>query len=227
MAKNKSEIIFENYCHNSGIEYERIQEESSKSPDYYLIIDGQKIIIEVKEIEFNKEEQESERMLNERNYGNVLSNTPGNRVRKKINDSSKQIKSRTEGIYPSILVLYNHGHSIGHLEPYEIRVAMYGLEKFYIAVPFDKSIKPYIKDKCYGQKRKMTEEHNTSISAIGVLTTPKQNEIKFIIYHNKYATVPLVKKLLAKYGISQFELEEEVAGKTADWKEISISSISN
>ncbi len=227
MAKTRSETIFENYCHSSGIAYERIQEESSKTPDYYLIIDDQKIIVEVKEIELNKEEQESERILNERGYGNVLSNTPGNRVRKKINNSSKQIKARTEGVYPSILVLYDHGYFIGHLEPYEIRVAMYGLEQFHISVPVDKSIKPYIKDKCYGPKRKMTEDHNTSISAIGVLTTPKQNEIKFEVYHNKYATVPLITKLLAKYGISQFELEEEVAGKTADWKEVSINNISN
>jgi hypothetical protein len=70
----------------------------------------------------------------------------------------------------------------------------------------------------------MTEKHNTSISAIGVLFTPRKNEIKLEVYHNKYASVPLVTKLLAKYGISQFALEEEVVGKTAKWKQISTNN---
>jgi hypothetical protein len=83
----------------------------------------------VKEILRNDEERESDRLLLKRGYGNALGgSTPGNRVRKKIADSSPQIKARTQGRYPIILVMcvLCELHQIGgHLDPYNIRVPMY------------------------------------------------------------------------------------------------------
>jgi hypothetical protein len=101
----QSEKWFEEFCINVGIECSRISENDGKTPDYQLQIDGQYIIVEVKEIARNKAEQESDRLVEKRGYGDVLSNTPGDRVRKKIADSSAQIKAKTLGTLPSILVL--------------------------------------------------------------------------------------------------------------------------
>ncbi|MGD0020907.1 MAG: hypothetical protein ABSC54_01250 [Smithellaceae bacterium] len=200
--KTQSEKWFEDFCARSGIECERIEEKSNKTPDYELTIDEQKIIVEVKEITRNKEEQESDRLLSKRGYGSVLSNTPGERVRKKISDSSAQIKARTQGINPSILVLcdlnYECGQITGHLHPYNIRVGMYGLEQVHFAVPRDHSISPYPTGMSYGPKRKMTKNHNTTISAIGVLSTPSQDKVVLTVYHNKFAAVPLDPQFLAK-----------------------------
>src|SRR5262249_48636283 len=158
---------FEDYCASSGIACKRISEEHSKTPDYELTIDGQRIIGEVKEISWHREERESDRLLSERGYGNVLSPTPGNRVRKKITDFSAQIKARTHSIYPSILVLcdlqFGCGQIAGHLAPYNIRVAMYGLEQIHMVVSRDHSVSPYATRMSYRPKRKMTEDHNTSI----------------------------------------------------------------
>ncbi len=222
MAKTNSEIVFENYCKNGGITCKRILEGGSKSPDYFLIIDGLKIVVEVKEIVPNEAEREAIRLAEE---GNALINppacTPGERVRKKIKESSAQIKARTEKVYPSLLVLFDRGSPVGHLDPYEIRVAMYGLEQVHVAVPRNYSVRPCFTGMSYGPKRKMTEGHNTSISAIGVLYTPNRDEILLDVYHNKFAAVPLNSRLLAKYGTSQFELEDGVIGNTAKWKEIS------
>jgi hypothetical protein len=227
--KTQSEKWFEGYCANSGITCKRISEEYSKTPDYDLTIDGQRIIVEVKEISRNKEERESDRLLSERGYGSVLSHTPGARVRKKITDSSTQIKARTHSIYPSILVLcdlkFGCGQIAGHLDPYNIRVAMYGLEQIHMAVPRDHSVSPYATGMSYGPKRKMTEDHNTSISAIGVLFTPGPNEIVLHIYHNKFAAVPLDPRLPAKHGICQFKLEEEVPANTAKWEEVAVQHL--
>lgn len=219
---------FEDYCANSGIACKRILEKDSRAPDYELTIDGQLIIVEVKEISRNKEEQKSDRLLSERGYGAVLSNTPGDRLRKKITDSSPQIKSGTHDIYPSILpsilvlcdLKHGCGQIAGHLDPYNIRVAMYGLEQIHVAVPRDRSVSPYIIGKSYGPKRKMTPHHNTSISAIGVLFTPGPNEIALHVYHNKFAAVPFDPRLLAKHGIRQFKLENKVSGNTAKWEEV-------
>ncbi len=224
--KTQSEKWFQDYCAYSGITYKRISEENSKTPDYELTIDDQRIIVEVKEISRNREERESDRLLSERGYGSGLSNTPGDRVRKKIRHSSAQIKVRTRGIYPSILVLcdlkFGRGQIAGHLDPYNIRVAMYGLEQMHIAVPREPAVGPYVTGMSYGPKRKMTEDCNTSISAIGILFTPGPNEIALHVYHNRFAAVPLDPRLPAKYGISQFKLEDEIPSSTTKWEEVAV-----
>ena len=71
----------------------------------------------------------------------------------------------------------------------------------------------------YGGKRKMTESDNNSISAIGVLCTPRSNEIGLYLYHNKHATVALKPKLLAAFVSGRYELEPEVPGRVAEWRE--------
>ena len=224
MAKTRSETFFEEYCARSKIAFARIPEDNGKTPDYELIIDGQQIIVEVKELVPNKEEQESDRILHEqRGYGNALSTTPGDRVRKKISYSSAQIKARMQGVYPSVLVLFDRGRLAGHLDSYDIRVAMYGLEQVHIAVPRDPSVSPYATGMSYGPKRKMTVEDNTSISAIGVLFTPEADKIALHVYHNRFAAVPLDPRLLGQYGICQFKLEQEVPTKTAKWEEAAVS----
>ena len=221
MTRTTSEAYFENLCADLGICLKRIPETiNNKTPDYELIIDGQIIITEVKEMTPNKDEQESERVLHERGYGDVLSTTPGNRVRKKISDSSPQIKARAKGIYPSLLVLFDRGFVANHLDPYCIRVAMYGLEQVQIAVPIDPAISPYATGMSYGPKRKMTEEHNTSISAIGVLFATEPDTIVLHVYHNKYAAVSLESRLLSIHGIRQFKIEDELSGKTEKWEQI-------
>ncbi len=222
MTKTSSEIYFEKLCSELGISLKRIQEGNCKTPDYELTIDHQPIITEVKEMTRNKEEQESDHILRKRGYGNVLSTTPGDRVRKKIAESSKQIKARTKGKYPSLLVLFDRGFVAGHLDPYCIRVAMYGLEQIHIAVPQDHSVPPYVTGKSYGPKRKMTEEHNTSISALGVLLAKRPDEILLHVYHNKFAAVSLDPRLLLRYGIAQFKLGDGVTGNTAEWQEVPI-----
>ena len=223
--KTQSEEWFEDFCARSGIECERIKKESNKTLDYELKIDEQKIIVEVKEITRNKEEQESDRLLLESGY-RALSNTPGERVRKKISNSSAQIKARTQGINPSILVLcdlkYGCGQITGHLDPYNIRVGMYGLEQVHFAVPRDHSISPYATGMSYGPKRKMTKNHNTTISAIGVLSTPSQDKIVLTVYHNKFAAVPLNSQFLTKYDIDQFKLEDGLPNNTEKWGKVMV-----
>lgn len=220
MAKPLSEKLFEDYCKSKSIVCKRIPETDSKTPDYELSIGDQRIIVEVKEITPNKEEKKSNQLLLKRGYGNALSNTPGGRVRKKINSSSQQIKTETKGIHPSILVLFDSGQKYSHLDPYDIRVGMYGLEQVYFALPPVGSEAPYVTGSGYGPKRKMTPEHNTSISAIGALFRPRSGEVLLHVYHNKFALVPLDVKLLRKYEIPQFELEREMSGTTAMWREV-------
>jgi len=101
-----------------------------------------------------------------------------------------------------------------------IRVAMYGLEQIYIAVPPIGVGSPYSTGMGYGPKRKMTEKDNTTISAIGVLFTTGPDNTLLHVYHNKFAQIPLRPSLLAAYGVEQFELEEDTIGATSKWRNL-------
>ena len=214
-----SELLFEDYCKRVEIDCKPIEgEDDAKTPDYELVIDGRKIIAEVKEFTRNRKERESYRLLEERSYGNVLHEKPGARVRKKIVDSSPQIKAKTEGRYPGMLVLYDNGQIAGHLAPYHIMTAMYGLEVMDVYVPKDPSIRPYWSGTRFGPNRKMTEAANTSISAIGalVVVTVPDLILKLHIYHNAFAAVPVDPILLTCRGIVQYQIDSE----TRTWVEL-------
>ncbi|MYA80735.1 MAG: hypothetical protein F4X39_09470 [Acidobacteriia bacterium] len=191
-----SELLFEDYCKRVGIHCERIQEEHGRTPDYELVIDGQTIIAEVKEFTKNRDDTD-----------------PGAGVRKKIQDSSPQIKARTAGRYPGMLVLYDNGRIVPNFLPNHIMTAMYGQMVLDIAIPRDISIKPYITGARLGPKKKMTEDTNTSISAIGALVVTEPGLIlKLHVYHNRFARVPIDPKLLARRGILQhrFDIENRI-----------------
>lgn len=204
-----SELLFEDYCERAGIQWKRIEEGHGKTPDYQLLVDGRKIIAEVKEITRNKEERESDRLLKERGYGKALVEKPGARVRK-IMDSSLQIKARTAGRHPGLLVLYDDGQIAGHLDRYHIMTAMHGLEVVSMAVPRDRSIRPYSTGTRFGPNKKMTDDANTSISAIGALVvTAPDRIVEFHVYHNPFAAVPIEPALLARRGILQCRIDLE------------------
>lgn len=220
VSKTLSETWFEEFCVRSLISYARVPETDGKRPDYTVTVSEQVIIVEVKEITPNKEERDSDRLLAERGVGLVTGGTPGARVRKKIAESSPQIKALAQGRHPSMLVLFDRGRVAGHLDPYQIRVAMYGLEQIHIVVGRDPSVRPVATGMSYGPKRKMTETDNTSISAVGSLFMTGPDSVHLAVYHNRFAAIPLNPALLAARGIPQFRLAEETPGRAAEWMEI-------
>jgi hypothetical protein len=217
-VQTTSEILFEKFCADAKISclpIPRSKEQNQKTPDYDLIFGAVKVVTEVKEIERNAEEKESDRLLELRGYGNATGGVPGQRVRLKIQSSSPQIKTRAQGIHPSLLVLFD-GYSFGrHITPYDIRVAMYGLETFILAVP--ELGPPCLVGKKLGPRRKMTPKTNTSISAIATLHQLHTGEIKLLVYHNDYATIPLSPAVLAQNSIGQFRLGEAEPGGFPQW----------
>lgn len=216
--KTVSEKLFEKFCGVRGITYERIDEGDEKTPDYLLTLSDTVVVAEVKEIERNEAEKESDRRLKERGYGDCLTNEPGDRVRNKIRKASPQIRRRAEGKKPGILVLFDGGCAYRHLDPYNIRVAMSGLEQVHIAVPKDPNQRPYATGMSHGPKRKMTETANTSISAVAVMYVADHDNIKVDVYHNKHAAIPLDPGVVAAYGIDQYFLEDGPEVATSEWR---------
>jgi hypothetical protein len=222
MEKTVSEQIFEDFCARRGIVCRHVPEGERKTPDYELVFGEVVVVVEVKEMTPNRKERESDRLARERGCGNAISITPGDRVRKKIVDCSAQIKARTGGTHPSMLVVLDGGRVVGHVDPYNIRVAMYGLEQIYIVAPRVGSGSLYAADIGHGPKRKMTDEHNTSISSIGALWMTGPDATHLHVYHNCFAHVPLDRSLLARHGIPQFEIGEPTAGAASEWREIAV-----
>jgi len=221
--KTQSEKWFELMCGEKKVPFTRIQESDLQTPDYEIELNGQRVIVEVKEILPNPEEKASLEKLERDGVGLATGGTPGGRVRNKINSASGQIKARTEGRLPSILVLcdirYGCGQIGRHLDPDNIRVAMEGLDQVIVAVPNDPQKSPYSIGTKSGSKKKMTETDNTSISAIGVLYTPPNQPISILVYHNRHASVPIETKLLESFASKQFCLGGQ-QGEQLNWIEI-------
>lgn len=219
MSKTLSETLFEKYCDSRSIRWRPVTVGSSRTPDYDIFLRRFKVVTEVKELTPNQVERQADEDLKKNKFA-IVSVVPGDRVRSKISDAVPQIRARSKGRFPSLLVLFDNCLSVGHIDPYQIRVAMYGFETIVLAVPTDKLFSPYAVEKRFGAKRKVTPDHNTSLSAIATLTATDQDGSELTVFHNKYATMPLNPKLFAHYGVPQYKLGEVEPGSIAQWVDI-------
>lgn len=216
--RTTSENLFEKFCDDTGIRCRSIRTGTTRTPDYDIFLSRRKVVTEVKEITPNSAERAADAAL-DKGKPVVVSITPGQRVRGKISDSVPQIKSRVKNRYPGLLVIYEAGPLPRHVDEYQIRVAMFGFESVVFAVPSDPRQSPYSMGRKYGRGRKMTPDHSTSVSAIGVLSV-RGGDIGLTIYHNPHARIPLPSCLVAKYGIPQFKLADAPHGAIAQWEAI-------
>jgi hypothetical protein len=217
-VRTASENLFEAFCGGKGIKCRRVTSGAIRTPDYDVFLGRRKVVTEVKEITPNAVEKAAEAALR-RGEPVIVSITPGQRVRGKISDAIPQIKARTKRRYPGLLVVYEAGLLPRHVDPYQIRVAMFGFETVVMAVPVDPRKSPYTVGRKYGARRKMTPDHSTSISAIGVLGS-RNGSVALTIFHNPHAKIPLPPELAAKYSIPQFKLGEAEEGAIAQWEAI-------
>lgn len=221
MSRTLSEKLFEQFCRDKAIRCRPVSVGRSRTPDYDIFLPRRKVVTEVKEITPNPTERAAEVALRQGQYIRV-SITPGDRVRGKIADAAPQIKARAQHRYPGLLVLFANGLLTRHLDSYQIRVAMYGLETVVVAVPRNSRESPYAIGRKYGPRRKMTPLHNTSVSGVGVLSTLKNGGIDLIVYHNDHAAQPLPPRLFRRYGVRQYKLEHVQPGEIADWEQIDV-----
>lgn len=218
-VKTESETLFEKFCNMHGILFKSIPcEKDERTPDYEIIINNQKIIVEVKQIDPNEQEIKKTDELRERKSV-IMDTIPGGRVRGKISDASGKFRKYSEGKYPSILVLYNKTNLFNHLYDYQILVGMYGFETHVLSVPKVMGKPPNLIIKKFGPKKKLTKTDNTSISAIVVLDKNDKGDPVISIYHNFYAEIPLDPALFYHLSVKQFRLQN-AADVFQSWCEI-------
>ena len=217
-----SEILFEEFCRKREIKLEKILTGDERTPDYKIFVDGNEIIVEIKQIDMNPDEKQEYGKFKK---GGIAagSNNIGKRVGKKISDANQQLSKLTKGKLPSICIIYDNTPLGFHTDLNNIRFGMYGLATAIIAKSTDRSFKSYIMGWKFGTKRKMTKHTNTNTSAVAAMFRENENPEHppyLIIYHNVFAKTKLKTEILAAIGVRQFTLSEAVEGKYQEWIEI-------
>jgi len=221
--KTQSEKLFEDFCKRNNIACKSISVQSSRTPDYCISVNGEKIIVEVKEISPNKEDRVNDNNLRHAKSGYVSVvgiKRLGSRAQHKIAKSAKQISNLSRDKYPGLLVLYSSIISVNPLDPYQLKVAMFGIDTMVLSRPGSMNEMPDVLEKKSGPNRKLTPNANTSISAIAVLTE-NSNAPDLTVYHNHHAAIRIPSAVFGKIGCPQFVLDENNKDEFPSWRQLS------
>jgi hypothetical protein len=187
MTKTKSELLFEQLCSEHDVRCEPVSRGPIRTPDYDVYFGAQQVVVEVKQVEPTADEAKE---IARWEAGEVITfgGEAGKRVRQEVTDSKKQLRARAKGRFPALLVLYNNAEPISFLDPMFVLVAMYGALTLPIFTPKDGGT-PFGGRLRFGGKRRVTKEHNTTLSAVCVLVLNPEDKTTLTFYHNYFAAL--------------------------------------
>jgi len=220
----QAEKLFESACTARGIAFRRIptsKVEGKRRPDYRVDIPGCGAFVEVKQIDPNDADRRYETEM-ETNGLAVFGGTPGERLRKSIRDAAGQLKQGSLRGIATGVAIFDATRSLHYTDPYAVKTAMFGLDAMVIGVPRDPNLSPYFKHMKGGGKATLTEEHNTSISAVIVIRIVPPDVSPYpqlLVYLNHFARVRINEIDLRGYVWAQYALGRSDDGAT-DWIEL-------
>lgn len=204
----ESERQFEKFCASVQWRCVPVATGTSRTPDYDLFIGATRIVTEVKEVTSDPYDSPVPEYQDEHVTVRARTKTIGDQVRDKINKAAPQVKSRSAGIFPTLVVIYDLLDPTlrGNTEPLDFLAAMYGPPQAVLAVPQQHG-EVYIKETKFGPGRKTTPRSNTSVSALASLWMDRDGALSLDIYHNVFAKVPLEVGLLAHPHVRQYSVD--------------------
>lgn len=196
MSQNKSEILFEKFCQENGIVYEKIPVSSSKTADYKINVKSETMICEVKELTPNKEDKRLGKELEEKGYTEIHVVKIGERLSKDIKKAAEKLKHYNHLNVPLIVAIYDnilfHGTRVhGPIDRWDVDEAMYGRDTGYYLMS---SRGTQFNGFRHGTKRRMTPTEKKYVSAVFLLKDSAVG-VNVDIYHNYYATVRIDKSV--------------------------------
>ena len=217
-----SEAAFEALCQVSGISFTRIPTKMGvQTPDYLLGEQEDPIVVEIKQLDPNEQEAKSMERLIMTGSGGALIGTPGKRAINKIKKAAKQIRSHSGANSSGLVVLYdNTGFGNLHVDPYDIKTAMYGIEQVVVGISPNPEEEMAINDQMFGKRRGVTPDCNTSVSAVAVIQKSGDGDLMLEVYHNCHCLNPIAPERLSGPRIRHFHLAEKVAGQFQEWEEM-------
>ena len=183
----RGERLFLKWTMQAGLSCRKIEETNERTPDYDLVSKFGTFPVEVKEFEPDKELIKYLDGLYSTGFGDrARTITLGKDVNAKMKKANKQLKIRSQGCLPTMLVLNDDLKVRSATDPLNIKAAFLGPDK--VDVTTYRHSNPTFRERS-GRGRKVY----TSISAVGVLQEAFNTEVlRLIVYHNPYAKVPLL-----------------------------------
>ena len=181
---------------------------------------GLEIAVEIKQIDPNRDDIEFEKNLSEGRFAVSRSITPGRRIRAKLGVADSQLREYSKGSTPTMVVIFDTTTSMAYTDPYNVKVGMFGLDAISLAVPRELQQEPYLAGYRSGGRRTLTEDMNTSISAVSMLFQITKHPPYLIAYHNHFGRVVIDPECLRPVVKRQFRLSEPDGRHIPDWIEV-------
>jgi hypothetical protein len=183
-----SEYLFERFCDIGGIAFARLPAGNDVTADYEIILCGMRVIVEIKELAPNEEEQQVIREYQEKHSAG-WGDTIRKRVRYKIDAAKRQLERLAAGQCPGVLLLYDARPApFNGIAAHDIKAAMYGFESIDLHVPEKLGEPVRFGAHRFGKGKKFRRDCHTYISAIGVLWERRADGyIHIDLFHNIYA----------------------------------------
>lgn len=178
----RGEELFCKWASQAGLAYRKIEETNSKTPDYELCLDLGTVPVEVKEFEPDKDTIKNLDRLYSTGFGELITKRVGKDVGAKMKKAHQQLKARSRGILPTMLVLNDDLMITAAAVPENIKAVFLGPDK--VIATITKNEKTTFRERS-GSGRNVF----TSISAIGVLN--ERDTMIMIVYHNPCTKIPL------------------------------------
>jgi len=177
MSKTESEELFESFCRQHELDWQRFSEGAGKTPDYSIKFGVAAVAVEVEQIE----------TMQGFNPGGVSSRTVGWHVRNKINEARAQLQVSARSGLPTVLLIYNAVDPLQLFgtEQHDFLSAMYGELTIHIdRITLERS-SPF-----HGRNARLRNGYNTSFSGVGHLQRTSTGA-SVTVYKNVFAAHPL------------------------------------
>jgi len=215
-----SEALFEEFCITNRLLWERIpRNPPNETADYIVTLNGQRVVVEIKQIENNADEIAE---LEARGRSGGGGGTLGTRIRNEITRGSKQIWNIAKGKCPSILLLFDNRHQMFRYVflPEEFLSAMYGSETRILRLHSDGVAKPELVGRTFGKRRKMSPTRSKHISALGLFYRNKNRGVSITLFHNRFTNVPLDCSLFSGLSVTHFGVQTANPEDFGEWQKI-------
>lgn len=208
MIQTKSEINTATLFRSIEIDFQKIDVEKNKTPDYLVEKNGIKIYVEVKEINENDDEIAIRKMAEGDNPEIYTTDQSGKRFRSKIKEANSQLKEKCKAGEPGIVIIQDlrplYTLSLNPQE--EIKLAMFGDRELWCYV-HPRHMVGKVKDDIFTINRMTTERKNTTVSAVGFLVVHNETKkITMLLHHNPFAKNKLDYGILRSKSIKQYAI---------------------
>ncbi len=143
-------------------------------------------------------------------------NIPGSRLRGKVSEAARQLRTRCKLDQPGLVVVYNNVcfHRVFTSE-HNVLAALYGQLAICLTIP---RTGPIISEPHLRGNRSFVPDQNTVVSALGILSQQQPTELA--VYHNNFARAPIDPDLFRIVRVQQYRHYPAKPGVRPGWVEI-------